>query len=206
MDISRLLYSPTDRPGNEILNNFLWLGTLYNADESEDESFWPENSAFTHILNMCFDISNRDNEDRRFGRIKPTAIEMNKEPMAVTWTTPRGIKKMSLPLEDDGSSPILEFLPTALDFIALAEKEKGKILVHCMGGINRSVVTVLAYLIRDRGYSLENAVRLVTSKRPCVCPHYKYRRLLAEFEKQIRGENSNIGSWLRLGPIEILTN
>lgn len=56
----------------------------------------------------------------------------------------------------------------------------GRVLVHCMGGIGRSGLTVAAYLVY-RGKELYDAVRQVVSKRPSALENLGQRRMLEDF-------------------------
>ena len=56
-------------------------------------------------------------------------------------------------------------LDEALNFIDQALKDDGKIAVVCGAGIERSPLTVFAYL-HKHGLSVEEALQLIRSKRP----------------------------------------
>lgn len=62
----------------------------------------------------------------------------------------------------------LGMLDEALNFMERAIGGGGKIIVICGGGVERSPTTVLAYLHRKEGLSIEEAYRILKSKRP-VC-------------------------------------
>ena len=67
-----------------------------------------------------------------------------------------------IPWHDEGSTKRLD---EALDFIDQALKDGGKIAVFCGAGMERSPLTVLAYLYKKCGLSIEEASYLVKSKR-----------------------------------------
>ena len=62
----------------------------------------------------------------------------------------------------------LQMLNDALNFMDHAIRAGGKIIVICGGGVERSPLTVLAYLHRKEGLSIEEAYSVLKSKRP-VC-------------------------------------
>jgi protein-tyrosine phosphatase len=51
------------------------------------------------------------------------------------------------------------------------EKEGNKILVHCGEGVSRSVTICLAFLVKNKGFSLRDAILHVQKKRPQANPN-----------------------------------
>ncbi|OIW16223.1 hypothetical protein TanjilG_18938 [Lupinus angustifolius] len=48
------------------------------------------------------------------------------------------------------------------------EKDKARVLVHCMSGKNRSPAIVIAYLMKSRGWRLAQSYQWVKERRPSV--------------------------------------
>ena len=48
------------------------------------------------------------------------------------------------------------------------ELPRTNVLVHCIAGVSRSATIVMAYLMKSQGMTLQQAHRLVKSKRPIV--------------------------------------
>jgi protein tyrosine phosphatase len=67
------------------------------------------------------------------------------------------------PFDDSASLPPDQFLHD-LGKLALEFSSKGKTLVHCTAGINRSA-TVVALALMKSGYSSTDAIKLVREKR-----------------------------------------
>eukprot|EP00667_Euglena_gracilis_P026772 EG_transcript_32519 len=67
---------------------------------------------------------------------------------------------------------LLEYLPQNIAFIrsALEEEPRGKVLVHCTRGVNRSGSMVVAYLMWKEGLSFERALREARQARPQIEP------------------------------------
>ena len=64
-----------------------------------------------------------------------------------------------------------------------AHSSGGKVLVHCVAGMSRSVSLVLAYLVqREPRMRLAEALRLVKQKRTVVSPNPCFMEQLARFE------------------------
>ncbi|OQV13404.1 hypothetical protein BV898_12356 [Hypsibius exemplaris] len=66
----------------------------------------------------------------------------------------------------------------------------GRVLVHCLMGVSRSASVVLAYLVKYRGMSLEEAHELVRRQRPMISPNRGFWEQLSLFEKEFRRKNS----------------
>ena len=54
----------------------------------------------------------------------------------------------------------------------------GEVLVHCRLGVNRSVTVVAAFLVRRRGFAPDEALELLSQRRPCADPVSAYREQL----------------------------
>lgn len=67
--------------------------------------------------------------------------------------------------QDDGVSSMLPFLDSACDFIH-QQRQRGAVLVHCKGGINRSPCLVVAYLMKYEQLALAEALELCSLARP----------------------------------------
>lgn len=71
------------------------------------------------------------------------------------------------------------------------EREKGgKIFVHCIAGISRSVTLILAYLMRYEKMNLKDAYNLVKGKRVFVKPNEGFWKQLVAYEKELFGINT----------------
>lgn len=69
---------------------------------------------------------------------------------------------------DAKNNPISDHFDKAFNFIDNALHTGKEILVHCDAGASRSPSIVIGYLIARRGFSYQDALRLVQEKRPCV--------------------------------------
>jgi hypothetical protein len=85
--------------------------------------------------------------------------------------------------EGPDTEPTLEWLTRVVDFIA-AQRQAGRpVFVHCLQGRNRSGAAVTAYLMREHGWTRDEALAYLLSKRPVVHPNPTLMRLLAEWER-----------------------
>lgn len=75
-----------------------------------------------------------------------------------------------------------------VDFIHLCVDNQISVLVHCWAGMSRSAMLVMAYLIKYKEMTTEQARSLVKERRPYVHPNAYFMRELAVFETSLRAE------------------
>jgi len=78
------------------------------------------------------------------------------------------IKYEEFDADDAETYDISQNFEQAFEFINKAKESKGKCLVHCLAGVNRSTVVCLAYLIQVQKWPLLRAVRHAWEKRPII--------------------------------------
>ncbi len=91
-------------------------------------------------------------------------------------TEREGIEYFKIPLVDfnrlllrDQLDIMKEYLPKTMEW--MKEKIRNhRILVHCTSGIGRSPTIVACYL-NEIGFSIDEAIEFIKSKRPQACPH-----------------------------------
>ncbi|OAY33042.1 protein-tyrosine-phosphatase IBR5 [Manihot esculenta] len=86
-------------------------------------------------------------------------------------------------LQDDKT---LQF-DDANQFLEQCEKEKVRVLVHCMSGKNRSPAIVIAYLMKSRGWRLAQSYQWVKERRPSVDLSQAVYQQLQEYEQKTFG-------------------
>ncbi|XP_062108445.1 dual specificity protein phosphatase 1-like [Humulus lupulus] len=93
---------------------------------------------------------------------------------------------------DKEDTDIKQFFDECFNFIDEAKRSGGRVLVHCVVGKSRSATIVVAYLMRQHGMTLSEALKLVRSQRPIAAPNRGFMSQLQEFEKSpIAQENEN---------------
>jgi protein-tyrosine phosphatase len=90
-----------------------------------------------------------------------------------------GIRFLHLPTVD-WHPPSQEDLDVGSEWVLDEISKDGKVLVHCQHGVGRSVILVAAVLVK-MGYSWQEAMRLIRSKRIGAGPHDDQLAALAEF-------------------------
>ncbi|XP_074546248.1 protein phosphatase Slingshot homolog 1 isoform X1 [Halichoeres trimaculatus] len=83
---------------------------------------------------------------------------------------------------DEEATDLLAHWNETYNFIVKAKKNKSKCLVHCKMGVSRSASTVIAYAMKEYGWSLEKAYNFVKQKRSIAQPNAAFMRQLAEYE------------------------
>jgi dual specificity MAP kinase phosphatase len=86
-------------------------------------------------------------------------------------------------LQDD---KILAF-DDAIQFLEVCEKDKARVLVHCMSGRNRSPAIVIAYLMKTKGWRLPQSYQWVKERRPPVDITQAVYTQLQEYEQKLFG-------------------
>uniref|UniRef100_UPI0037E81E75 protein phosphatase Slingshot homolog 1 n=1 Tax=Semicossyphus pulcher TaxID=241346 RepID=UPI0037E81E75 len=83
---------------------------------------------------------------------------------------------------DEEATDLLAHWNETYNFIVKAKKNNSKCLVHCKMGVSRSASTVIAYAMKEYGWSLEKAYNFVKQKRSIAQPNAAFMRQLAEYE------------------------
>ncbi len=63
--------------------------------------------------------------------------------------------------------------------------QRGGVLVHCAAGVSRSASTVIAYIMKKRGWGFNETFNYVKKRRPIICPNYGFQRQLNQYEKEL---------------------
>ncbi|KAG7984876.1 hypothetical protein I3843_04G182200 [Carya illinoinensis] len=86
-------------------------------------------------------------------------------------------------LQDDKTLPF----DNAIQFLEQCERDKARVLVHCMSGKNRSPAIVIAYLMKSKGWRLAQSYQWVKERRPSVELSEAVYQQLQEYEQKIFG-------------------
>ena len=68
------------------------------------------------------------------------------------------------------------------------ESVQGRVLIHCIAGVSRSVTLLLMHLVAVHRVSLKQAHDFVHFRRPYIVPNEGFRLQLALFEIEHRGQ------------------
>lgn len=89
------------------------------------------------------------------------------------------------PIFDNKAEDISGVLEGCIAFMDQA-KYYGRILVHCNKGVSRSSSMVVAYLMKQRSMTFEQALDFVVERRPVANPNESFRRQLQEYERRLQ--------------------
>lgn len=95
-----------------------------------------------------------------------------------------------LPTEDE-KAPSPESLEIGSKFLDFLVNNKIKTFVHCKNGHGRAPTLFAAYLI-SRGMSVQDAIKLMTAKRPAVHLNEAQIQALNEFKKNVTNKKTTL--------------
>uniref|UniRef100_A0A3B3ZIW3 Uncharacterized protein n=1 Tax=Periophthalmus magnuspinnatus TaxID=409849 RepID=A0A3B3ZIW3_9GOBI len=98
-----------------------------------------------------------------------------------------GVEVLRVPVSDLPSAPLHQHFDRVAERI---HSNSGKTLVHCAAGMSRSPALVMAYLMRFRGVSLQQAHALVRERRPHIRLNRGFWQQLLTYERRLYGSNS----------------
>ena len=67
-----------------------------------------------------------------------------------------------------------------------ARKKNGRVLVHCVAGISRSVTVTMSYIMQEMAYSLNEAFDYVKQRKSDISPNFGFMGQLLEFQKKLK--------------------
>ncbi len=103
--------------------------------------------------------------------------------------TPLNIKYKRINADDYDSFPLSDYFDEMNEFIHDCLLNKGKIIVHCALGVSRSPAAIMAYLIKYKGLTMEEAFKTIKSKREFINPNKGFLDQLKEYARSISQNN-----------------
>jgi predicted protein tyrosine phosphatase len=93
---------------------------------------------------------------------------------------------LHIPINDSYQAKLLPHFDIAYEFLENARKSGEKVLVHCLAGISRSATLAIAYIMRTKRFTSDDAYKFVKALRPSISPNFNFMGQLLEYEKQLR--------------------
>jgi len=87
---------------------------------------------------------------------------------------------------DNARQDLISYFDVVSDFIELAIKNNGTVLVHCMKGKSRSATMVAAYILRTQRLPIDEIVKMIKSKRPVAGPNRGFFAQLKIYEELLK--------------------
>ncbi|KAF8605259.1 phosphatases II [Ceratobasidium sp. AG-I] len=102
--------------------------------------------------------------------------------------------RLVLNLSDGTDSDLLSRLDECVDFTQGGIEGGGKVLVHCMQGLSRSVCVVVGFMIRVEGVSADAGLKTVKEKRGNIQPNEGFKKQLKEYERRVKCGEAGTGA------------
>ncbi|KAK3564609.1 hypothetical protein QTP86_023752, partial [Hemibagrus guttatus] len=118
---------------------------------------------------------------------------------------PESFTYMNIRVYDVESTDLLAHWNNTYTFINEARKSGQSVLVHCKMGVSRSASTVIAFLMKQQGWTLEEALNHVRECRPIVHPNDGFFRQLNTYSGILNASKQRHSSlWKRKSRSETL--
>ena len=158
----KIIYDYYSKHLSEIIPDLLYLSS-YNATKNLELL---EKNKITHIINCAADFcQNIFEKEKKF-------------------------TYLSFYLKDHVLENVECIFYECIKFIESVKEKGGRILVHCIQGISRSVSIVIAYIIFSQKLTYDKAFNLVQSKREISSPNFGFSIQLQNFYSRLYEEPS----------------
>lgn len=94
------------------------------------------------------------------------------------------------PTRDAAPAPSLDWLAERVTFVEGHRAQEQVVYVHCMNGVSRSVLVVTAYLMKRHGWTRDEALAFVRTRRSGARPNPAFMQLLTEWEQRLAKGNT----------------
>uniref|UniRef100_H3AI92 protein-serine/threonine phosphatase n=1 Tax=Latimeria chalumnae TaxID=7897 RepID=H3AI92_LATCH len=91
---------------------------------------------------------------------------------------PETFEYFNIRVYDDEVADLMQYWKDTYKFITKAKKNHSKVLVHCKMGVSRSASTVMAYAMKEYGWTLDAAYRHVKERRAVARPNPSFMKQL----------------------------
>ncbi|MCJ8733719.1 hypothetical protein PDJAM_G00226770 [Pangasius djambal] len=111
---------------------------------------------------------------------------------------PESFTYMNIRVYDVESTDLLSHWNNTYMFINEARTSGQSVLVHCKMGVSRSASSVIAFLMKKQGWTLEEALNHVRERRPIVQPNDSFLKQLHTYSGILSASNQRHSSlWKR---------
>ena len=90
------------------------------------------------------------------------------------------------PIPDAEPVPSLDWLRERVGFLEAERAAKRTVFVHCRNGASRSGMVVVAYYMAHNGWSRDEAIGFVRSRRSELRPNPAFMQLLLDWERALK--------------------
>lgn len=104
-----------------------------------------------------------------------------------------GIVYLNLGMADNpGQQNLEETIENALAFIKKMRNSGQRVLVHCRAAQSRSVLVILAYLMREKGWTQVQAYEYTQKLRPNISPNLGFMGFLMRYSHNLRMTSESV--------------
>ncbi len=89
------------------------------------------------------------------------------------------------PIRDGSPAPDIKWLRRMVSFIETNRREGRTTFVHCLNGVSRSGLVIVAYEMHKNHWTRTQALEFVRSKRPEVHPNPAFVKLLDQWQQAL---------------------
>ncbi|CAG9331328.1 unnamed protein product [Blepharisma stoltei] len=100
----------------------------------------------------------------------------------MTPCNPEQFQWKSINIADLSSCDISQHFDECNDFIDKANREKGRVLVHCSNGVSRAPTITIAYLMYKKPCGFTQAFEFVKAKHPDTAPNSGFSAQLRQYQ------------------------
>jgi protein-tyrosine phosphatase len=104
-------------------------------------------------------------------------------------------KYLNIRVLDIDETDLMKEFDRANKFIQEAKEQGTCCLVHCKMGVSRSASIVLAYLMKENSWTLEQAYQFAKQRRACINPNDGFRQQLKTYESILQTKNKAINNF-----------
>lgn len=93
-------------------------------------------------------------------------------------------KYLCIIASDTPDQPLTQHFPECIEFIHRARLERGRVLIHCLAGVSRSVTVTAAYIMTVTNLGWRDSVNAIRGARSCANPNFGFQRQLQDYENE----------------------
>jgi hypothetical protein len=139
------------------IDNYIWIGNIHDVNNKK----FLEKNAITHVLSSAKEIERPDFPVKAYHQLSITDDKANSRTES---------------LFREGAAVLHRWV----------DKGHSKVIVHCMGGVSRSVSVVMAYYMTYKGYTYDMAYSVIEKARPAIHIHQLYVPILKRIQHSIQ--------------------
>jgi len=98
---------------------------------------------------------------------------------------PASFDYTNVTIQDKEGTNIIQYFSVSNKLIEEVRTTGGTILVHCRGGVSRSVTLILAYLMWKYQLPLKRALNYMKERKPGIAPNAGFMEQLRKYEETV---------------------